>query len=94
MTLEFQVLLGLFFGLLLGLFSPGIIFTFTFTVFFEYFIFVGSIINPPGAQLENRILINAVYFFGWAVSRFLFLRETGFEPCIQSTEDLYQQYTM
>lgn len=94
MTLEFQVLLGLFFGLLLGLFSPGLIFTFTFTVFFEYLIFVGSIVYPPGQALENRILINAVYFFGWAFSRFLFLRETGFEPCIQSSEDVYNQYTM
>ena len=91
-TPEFQVLMGLFFGLLLGLFSHSLFGTILFTIFFEYIIFVSAVLYPPGEKLEDRILINVVYIFGWCFSRFLFLRETGCESCIHGVEVCYNTF--
>jgi len=92
LTPEFQILMGLFFGLMLGLFSPNLFTTVLFTMFFEYIVFASSVLYPPGQKMEERILINVVYIFGWTFSRFLFLRETGFEPCIQWMENCYNTF--
>lgn len=91
-NIEFQIMFSLFFGLFLGLFSYGLFWTILFIILFEYYIFAYSTLYPPGEQVQNRVLVNVVSLFGWTVSRFLFLRETGFETCIEQTEICYNTF--
>jgi hypothetical protein len=76
---EFQIMTGLFFGLIVGLLSWGFMWTFFYIVAFEFLTFMWSWYYPPGDKTETRILTNAVFVFGWVMSHFLFYRTNGCE---------------
>lgn len=61
----------------------GLLFTFIYIVIFEFIVFCTTIMDPPPKKIElwmDRLFINLVFFCSWSISRFLYLRETGFEP--------------
>lgn len=88
-TLEFQIVFSLFYGLVVGLFSYSILTLFFSIILFEYLTYAWSTLYPPGDKIEDRLLLNVVFIFGWVMSRYLFLRETGFETCIEETTKYY-----
>jgi hypothetical protein len=89
----FQCVLGVAMGLFLGVYSRGLFMTILFTVFFEYYVFAyGEIMNDP-CNLDERLIINLLYLFGWVLSKTLFLRESGFEPLIDDAQLVYETFT-
>lgn len=91
-TPEFQAILGLTTGLFLGVYSRGIFMTLLTILLFEYYIFACAVLNPPGEELGDRVLINVVFLFGWVLSKFLFVRETGFECFVENCEIFYNTF--
>lgn len=91
-TLEFQIVFSLFYGLVIGLFSYSLLTMFASILFFEYVTYAWTTIYPPADALEDRVLMNTIFIFGWVISRYLFLRETGFETCIDETTKCYNNF--
>lgn len=88
----FEAILGLAMGLFLGVYSHGLFMTLIFTIFFEYYVFVSGEIKGNPSETGDRILINVVYLFGWVLSKFLFVRETGFEDLISNTKLCFETF--
>ena len=86
---EYQLITGLATGLFLGMMSLGLFWTFLFIVLYEMFVVSFSILYPPEVIFEERLIINLIFIFGWVVSRFLFLRESGFEEIVDSCQYIY-----
>lgn len=86
---EFQLVVALASGLFLGMLSYGLLFTSIFILMFEIFIAAFSIKYPPSETVSTRITLNVVFFIGWSLGRFLYLRETGFEGITDCSRDFW-----
>ena len=92
LSLEFQAIASLGSGIFFGSFSLGLFPTFCIILLMEFIIFAWGDYKNDAYNMLCRILINVVFFFGWVVSRFLFLRESGFEECINQAKFCYETF--
>lgn len=88
----FESLLAIASGLALGAYSSGLFVIFVFLIFFEYCVFVFDTLGANKNDGLDRVLIAVVYLFGWTMSRFLFIRETGLEPLAENIELFYNTF--
>lgn len=89
-TLTFQLLSAIIAGLMFGLFSYGLFWTFLYIVAFEYFIYSSSQLKNEEYFSSERLLINVVFIFSWVLSRYLYLGETGFEGSIDALYRIWE----
>lgn len=89
---EFQAIAGLATGLFLGMFSRGLVMIIIFIMAFEYFVWGYDVMKGNPINVMDRVIINLVFFFGWVLSRFLFLRETGCEEAIENCQYIYYTF--
>ena len=83
---EFQAIFGLATGLFLGSFSKSLFTFFLFIIFYEFFVFATM---TEEYNILVRIFINLLFVFGWCLSRFMFLNESGMEPLITECRRFY-----
>ncbi len=93
-NIEFQYILGLSTGMFFGAFSSSIFITFLYIVFFEIVIFQLATYEIMSTFMLERTLINVLFLFGWVLSRIFYLRETGFEPFLDSINICYDTKNM
>lgn len=77
---EFQSVLGLSMGVFFGVFSYGLFMTILYISAFEYMTFAMAYLAANDDTLvSDRITVNLMFLFGWVLSKYLLVRETGFE---------------
>lgn len=79
---EFQSILFLAYGILIGGISNSLFFILVFIVLYEFYVFHISRMFPPNVKNLDRVLLNVMFIFGWIIGRILMLNETGIEDII------------
>lgn len=91
-TLNFQILSAVIFGLMLGLFSFGLFWTGLWVLAFEYCVFARKSLKGEPYFSGERLLVNVVFFFAWSFSRYIYLKETGFEGSVEYVNDYWWEF--